>query len=217
MVASVVVLGSMMAGCTIHLGAQHSAAPPASPSASFTPTPTPSIERTATQDPEVPSVPTALLIPAAGINTFAPISEYTNAQLGPDNTVDPPTLFAISWWSGGGRPGTDEINTPRTQATALSDIYTTFLYGHSWTDPAIFNEIKSLVAGDIITLQTSSGTFTYVVQELVVVPKGDFQSNSLIDYDLAGKLVIATCYRPVNYNPNKETVNNVAVIAQQVS
>ena len=168
----------------------------------------------------VPSVPTGLYVPTAGIGTSdgkpLPINEYTDAQVAAaGGVVDPPTLQEIDWWSGGGRPGATPTNTPATNPNKMN--YTTIIYGHTWRDsnPAVFNNVRTLQPGAVITLTTTSGTFYYKVQQVVVVPKGDFANEPAIQIDQPGRLVLASCYRPPGYNPNKATVQNVAAIAQE--
>ena len=170
--------------------------------------------------PLVPSVPTGLYVPAAGIGTSdgkpLPVKEYTDAQVAAaGGGVDPPNLREIDWWSGGGRPGANPTNTTVTDPSKMN--YTTIIYGHTWVDkdPGVFNNVRTLQPGAVITLTTTSGTFYYKVQQVVVVPKGNFAGDPVIQIDQPGRLILASCYRPPGYSPLKATDHNVAAIAQQ--
>jgi hypothetical protein len=207
----------LLAGCTaINTPGTQISASPAKPIIIANPSPLTKVTFT----PLVPSVPLGLYVPLAGIGTSdgkpLPITEYTDAQVAAAGGVDPATMMEIDWWSGGGRPGTNLTNTPATNPTKMN--YTTMLFGHTWRpdkERAVFNDIRTLQPGAVITLVTSSGTFYYkVVQQVVVIPKGDFVDDPAMQIDQPGRLVLTSCYRPPGHGPGP-TDHNVAAIAQQ--
>lgn len=146
------------------------------------------------------AAPIHLSVPRIGID--AAISEYTNEMVvKTKGAVEPPTLDTVSWWSGGGTPGTDATNTM-------------YLYGHTWIHPAVFNRIKELVPGDEIFVTTSNGVLRYVVNDQnyqFQVPKPQLPTDPRVTESAAGRLLLIGCWRVTGLE--KTTTSNVVVVA----
>lgn len=144
--------------------------------------------------------PIHLSVPRIGID--AAISGYTNEMvIKTKGTVEPPTLDSVSWWSGGGTPGTDATDT-------------VYLYGHTWINPAVFNRIKELIPGDEIFVTTGNGVLRYVVDDqsyLFQVPKPQFPTDPRVTESVAGRLLLIGCWRVTG--KEKTTTSNVVVVA----
>lgn len=150
------------------------------------------------------SAPLHLSVPRVGID--GDISAYTQAEMDANSGgVEPPTLSAISW----------DVTIPGGQAGSNST-NTVYLYGHSWVEPAVFNNVKDMQPGDEAIVTTANGSLRYVAQQKLTVSKSDFSSNQELTKVVPGRLVITSCYRPVGYDPNSATVQNVVVILQLV-
>lgn len=185
--------------------------------------PTPAV--TATGHPDVtvvhtsavPTVPLSLTVDRLGLDAL-PILEYTDGMVAAEGGVDPDSVWDVVWWSGGGRPGTDIFNTRRVPAGDGQNLnrvlYTTYIYGHSSPNAAIFNDIRTLLPGEEIVVTTSGKTFRYAVQEVITVPKPDMPTDPRTTLDQPGRLLLVSCYRPDGYDPDTATVDNVVVIAQ---
>ncbi|MFS8118792.1 MAG: class F sortase [Microcoleus sp.] len=147
----------------------------------------------------VPAVPLRLSVPRIGLR--AAIEKYTDEMVKRAGGVDPPKLDAVSWWTGGGTPGTDSNNT-------------TYLYGHTWIEPAVFNRIKELVPGDDIFVTTSNGRLRYVVEGSYQVTKPELPNDPRVTAIKPGRLLLLGCWRA----SGKElvTTKNVVVQAQIV-
>lgn len=185
-----------------------SPSPVTPPSATATPSPTvtPTPSETAPPPPAEPwSFQGAQFdIPCVGIS--GPVTEYTEAML-VDGAVEPATMDMIAWYSGipGGILSEAATNT-------------NYVYGHSWTQPAIFNDVRKMTPGCEVIITTGNGeTLTYVMTEPTFpVLKSDLPYDPRINEVKAGRLVLVSCYRPDGYDPNSGTVENVVAILQLV-
>ena len=149
----------------------------------------------------VASAPLRLRVPAIGVD--GAVSEYTQAMIDARDGFDPVTLDTIAWDTTipGGIAGTDAVNT-------------VYLYGHSWVDPAVFNGLKDLGAGAVAAVDTAEGTLCYVAQKTLTLDKAAYKTNDELTKIVAGRLVLVSCYRPVGYDPDAATVQNIVVILQ---
>ena len=166
-------------------------APPASPS------PTPLIG-------DVPMAPPKrLALPAAGID--GPVEEYTAAEAEAEGGVNPAALDTISWYSGipNPMPGSDAANT-------------VYIFGHSWIEPAVFNGLKALHAGDRATLTTTAGELVYEVDEIITMAKPDFTQDARVTAVVPGRLALVTCYRPPGWDPSSHAPDNTVVFLHLV-
>jgi hypothetical protein len=166
--------------------------------------PTPSAADSALPIPDsviAASAPLRLRVPAIGID--GGVSEYTQAMIDARGGFNPGTLETISWDTTipGGLAGTDAVNT-------------VYLYGHSWVDPAVFNGLKDLPAGAVAAVDTAGGTLCYVAQKTLTLDKAAYTTSDELTQIVAGRLVLASCYRPVGYDPGSATVQNIVVILQ---
>jgi sortase (surface protein transpeptidase) len=141
--------------------------------------------------------PLRLQIPAIGLT--ATITAYTSAQVAAaGGAVKPPTLFAVSWWTGGGDPG------PTTRNTV-------YLYGHTWKEPAVFNRIKELRSGALVVVTTTVGRLVYVVDGSFTVSKPDLVTNQRVTEAIPGRLLLIGCYRATGHEAH--TTANIVVSA----
>lgn len=147
------------------------------------------------------SAPLRLQVPVIGLD--GAVSEYTQAMIDNRGGYEPPELSSISWDTTilGGLAGTDSMNT-------------LYLYGHSWTEPAVFNGLKDLHVGDVASISTANGKLCYVAQKTLKLNKSEYKSNEELTNSISNRLVLVSCYRPVGYDPNSATVQNVVVILQ---
>ena len=182
--------------------------------------PTPTVTPLATNPTESPT--SAVMTPwtfssahlsAPSIGLEGEISEYVFKV--PDEDIDPPTDQTISWDST--IPGgTFSRNTANT----------VYLYGHSWLNPelypgvppAIFNNLRKLEPGATLQITTPTETLTYVMQDpYFTVLKPDLVSDPRLKQATPGRLVLISCYRPDDYDPNSRTVENVVAVFQLVA
>ncbi len=169
--------------------------PSAPPAAS--PSPTPLIG-------DVPMAPpTRLVLPAAGID--GPVEEYTAAEAEAEGGVNPAALDTISWYSGipNPMPGSDAANT-------------VYIFGHSWIEPAVFNGLKALHAGDRATITTTAGELVYEVDEIITMAKPDFTQDARVTAVVPGRLALVTCYRPPGWDPSSHAPDNTVVFLHLV-
>lgn len=152
---------------------------------------------------EPPSVlaapPTRLQIPSVGIDAESEV--YTNEMVAESGGVNPTASDIVSWWSGGGMPGDDADNT-------------VYIYGHTWTGPAVFNTLKQVENGAPIAITTSNGDVTYMVQDKFTVAKPDLSADPRVNEVMPGRLVLIACWRETGNEPT--TTHNLVVVAQIV-
>lgn len=145
------------------------------------------------------SAPLRLRVPAIGLD--GPVSEYTQQMIDRLGGFDPPELTTISWDTtiAGGLAGTDSSNT-------------VYLYGHSWVDDAVFNRLKDMVPGDVASIDTAEGRLCYVQQKSLKLDKAEYKNNDELTDAIPNRLVLVSCYRPVGYDPNQATVQNIVSV-----
>lgn len=149
------------------------------------------------------SAPENLSIEAVGIE--APVTAYTDADVAAnDGWVDPPEIDAVSWWAGGGTPGSAATNT-------------VYLYGHVSHLDAVFNRLRDTQVGETVTLTTATGTLEYaVVEVLEPIAKEDLPSDARVTAAVPGRLVLIGCYRGPDQGA-RPTTHNTVVLAQLVA
>ena len=141
-----------------------------------------------------------LLVEAPGIGLTARVSPYTAADVRRNGgVVKPPTLCDVSWWTGGGMPGTAAQNT-------------VYLYGHTWKEPAVFNRLKDLELGNEVYVTTARGRLRYVVEGSFTVPKPGLPTNKAVVAAVPGRLVLIGCYRETGHEDH--TTRNIVITAQ---
>ncbi|MFF2045496.1 class F sortase [Kitasatospora sp. NPDC058170] len=147
------------------------AAAPATASAPAAPVPTPQAFAA--------SVPTRLLIPAAGVD--APV---TGLGLNADGTVEVPSADRagdVGWYRNGPTPG-------ETGPSVLIGHYDT---AHG---PAVFHAMPKLKAGDAIQVRRADGsTVSFRVRTLLQAPKNDFPTETVYGDTKAPELHLITC------------------------
>ncbi len=143
-----------------------------------------------------------LRVSAPSIGLDHAVTPYTDADVAAHGgAVEPPTLFTVSWWTGGGAPGTAAANT-------------VYLFGHTWKEPAVFNRLKELVPGATIEVTMADGSVRYVVDGWFVVSKSAFDTDHRVREAVAGRLLLVGCYRATGSEAT--TTANIVVTAHLV-
>jgi LPXTG-site transpeptidase (sortase) family protein len=124
-------------------------------------------------------VPARLVIPAIGVNAGV-VALGKNA----DGTAQVPsgTTFA-GWYDLGPRPG---------------DIGPAVILGHvdSYSGPAVFYRLKSLLPGDIVIVESGGQTLKFEVSRLVTYAKDQFPSSAVFGPTPDAELRLITCAGP---------------------
>jgi LPXTG-site transpeptidase (sortase) family protein len=88
-----------------------------------------------------------------------------------------------------------------------------YFFGHSGgTKPSVFNDLGKLKPGDTADVQTQYGIITYVVDEVLDIPKADYPYSEKIWEQVAGKLVLVSCDQSGPNYANGHAVNNLVAI-----
>ena len=144
-----------------------------------------------------PSAPRVLEAPSIGL--AAKVTPYTPEQVAEQGgAVDPSSLWAVAWWTGGGTPGSHADNT-------------VYLYGHTWKEPAVFNRIKELEPGEPVFVTTRTGRLRYVVDDVFTVDKVALTDHPTVVERRPGRLLLLGCYRETGRE--ERTTRNVVVVA----
>lgn len=172
---------------------------PAAATATVAPAPPQSSRPAREARAQVPeSSPVLLEAPAIGLRaTVTPWSEQQVAAHG--GAVTPSSLWEVAWWTGGGTPGSHATNT-------------VYLYGHTWTAPAVFNRVKELSRGDVVVVTTRAGRLVYVVERSFTVAKAELDDHPLVREAHPGRLLLIGCFRETGRE--EHTTRNVVVVAQ---
>jgi LPXTG-site transpeptidase (sortase) family protein len=153
--------------------------------------------------PDIASQPTHLSIAVIGVD--ADVVPYTAADAkqgwdgltgrpcyedGVITCVDPPSMELVYWQVGGldgvfygDMPGRDSLGT-------------VYLHGHAG-DPAkrpVFNNLPDLKPGDTAEVSTAYGVFTYTVEKVRNIPKGDYPNDPEMLEQAPGRLALVTCF-----------------------
>jgi sortase (surface protein transpeptidase) len=143
------------------------------------------------------SAPTVLEAPSIALR--AAVTPYTAAEVAASGgVVEPATLWTVSWWTGGGTPGSHADNT-------------VYLYGHTWREPAVFNRIKELEPGESVFVATRTGRLRYVVDQVFTVGKAEVGDHPTVVARSPGRLLLLGCYRETGRE--ERTTRNVVVVA----
>lgn len=136
-------------------------------------------------------------ISAEAIGLNAPVYTMTSADINADGNADPEFFDAVAWDSEvGSAPGTDATNT-------------SYLYGHTSYGEAVFNHLKELELGDVVTITTCNGTLQYEVEDVYTILKPDLTSDARFIEAQPGRVNVVTCYRPRGDEP--VTTDNIVV------
>jgi LPXTG-site transpeptidase (sortase) family protein len=139
------------------------------------------------------------VLEAPDIKLKADVTPYTPEEVEANaGAVKPSSLWQVAWWTGGGTPGSHADNT-------------VYLYGHTWKEPAVFNDIKYLEKGDAVYVTTRTGRLRYVVDGSFTVPKTDLTKTPTVAAAIPGRLLLLGCYRETGRE--ETTTRNVVVIA----
>ena len=147
------------------------------------------------------SAPLRLRVPSIGID--GAVFEYTQTMIDELGGFDPPELTTISWDTTipGGLAGTDATNT-------------LYLYGHSSVNEAVFNGLQDVPSGAVASIDTANGRLCYVEQKALKLAKAEYKYNDELTDAIPNRLVLVSCYRPVGYDPNAATVQNIVLVLQ---
>jgi hypothetical protein len=147
------------------------------------------------------SAPLRLRVPSIGID--GAVSKYTQTMIDELGGFDPPELTTISWDTtiAGGLAGTDATNT-------------LYLYGHSSVNDAVFNDLQDVASGAVASVDTANGRLCYVEQKSLKLAKAEYKYNDELTDAIPNRLVLVSCYRPVGYDPNAATVQNIVLVLQ---
>lgn len=164
-------------------------------------TPAPPLDVNAADVQIAASAPLRLRVPS--IDLDGDVSEYTQDMIDERGGYDPQQLSTISWDTtiSGGAAGTDSTNT-------------VYLYGHSAVGTAVFNELKDMAPGAVASIDTANGRLCYVEQKALQLKKSEYKTNDELTNAIPNRLVLVSCYRPVGYDPNEATVQNIVVVMQ---
>ena len=202
----VALIGSITVGA-FHTPAETTAAPPSPARSAVLP---PETSRPSSSPPTV-DVPPATTPAAASVEPTDPVSSEPGSsqpaaappvrlaidaadidvailQLTPSEeeratqSIVPPFTDDGYWLSSYGTPGDGSTNT-------------TYIAGHSWEGrEAPFNRLSTLAApGDTITLDTITGTLTYVIDTITTHDKETLKTSDIWDV-IPNQLVIISCY-----------------------
>ncbi|SDP33069.1 Sortase family protein [Klenkia soli] len=176
----VLAVGAVLALSACAGTAEPAAAPP--PSSAATPSPgpataVPTSALTPVLDPASVPAPTAVSIPALGVQ-----QDLIGLGVADDGTAEVPADFDdVGWFTPGGRPG---ARGP------------TVLMGHvdSTTGPAVFYALRDLAPGDTVELTTADGsTPTYTVTGTEQVAKDTFPTAAVFGATTDDVLRLITC------------------------
>lgn len=142
-------------------------------------------------------------ITAETIGLNVPVYTMTARDINTDGDVDPEFFDAVAWDSEvGSAPGSDAMNT-------------TYLYGHTSYREAVFNHLKQLATGDIVTIATCNGTLRYEVEDTYTVPKPQLSSDARFIQAVPGRVNVVACYRP--RGDELSTTDNIVVQLRPLS
>ena len=122
-----------------------------------------------------------LTLEAAGIDVAILALTPTDDELA-TQTIVPPFTDDGYWLSSYGQPGQGSSNT-------------TYITGHSWEGrEAPFNRLSTHAApGDLITVETATGTLAYVVDSVATYNKDTLKDSEIWNI-VPQQLVIISCY-----------------------
>ena len=123
--------------------------------------------------------PTRLLIPAIGVDTsvVALGKNHDGSAQVPSGTT------YSSWYDLGPKPG---------------QLGPAVILGHvdSYTGPGVFFRLRSLLPGDVITVQSGPKEFTFEVSRLLTYPKAHFDTAAVFGPTPDAELRLITCGGP---------------------
>jgi hypothetical protein len=138
----------------------------------------------------------------------------------PKGEVLPRNLAAIACWTGGGLPGSNPDNTPPRQTPSdpkqpVAPRFTSYCYGHSWINDAVFNLLRTLTPGTNVILQVTTENgyiYAYQLTDSFHVRKGLLGNDPRVTDDVVNRMVTVSCYRPDGYPAGNATVDNIVGI-----
>lgn len=130
--------------------------------------------------------PVQVIIPAIDVD-----SPLVNLGLNADGTLEVPNDYEkAGWFTGGNYPG-DPTGPPGLLAGHVDD----------YTGPAVFFELKSLVAGDEVHVVRADNTVAvFVVTATAQFPKNEFPAEQVYAPVAGSEIVLITCTGEFNEN-----------------
>lgn len=130
--------------------------------------------------------PVQVIIPAIDVD-----SPLVNLGLNADGTLEVPNDYEkAGWFTGGNYPG-DPTGPPGLLAGHVDD----------YTGPAVFFELKSLVAGDEVHIVRADNTVAvFVVTATEQFPKNEFPAEQVYAPVAGSEIVLITCTGEFNEN-----------------
>jgi sortase (surface protein transpeptidase) len=127
--------------------------------------------------PVLSAVPTALSIPALGLNAVVQVMAASECPV-----LNPPTVDQAYWVGCRSAPGTDSDGT-------------VFIIGHAVAGrQGVFARLQQLTVDNDVLVTTPSGTLTYRVERTVNYAKfGEVQDSPEVMEKVPGRLVLVTC------------------------
>ncbi len=142
------------------------------------------------------AIPTAVSIPAIGLNDALRVIPAGGCPV-----IDPPTLTDVFWVGCRAKPGTDSDGT-------------TVLTGHAVAGGSgVFNELGDLRNGDAVYITTPRGRLEYRVATQRLYRRNAIALSSQMTTRMPGHLLLVTCY----LDDGRLTGDNLVVEAHLVS
>jgi hypothetical protein len=173
-----------------------------------------------TPDPGVPGDPVNLSIPAIGVN--APIVEFTvaDAMTGTDpfgnscyqdgtiTCINPPRMDLV-YQQIGGQDGVLYGDDPGMTSQGM-----VYLFGHAGarSGAAVFDNLAQLQPGDTAEVTTTNGILTYVVAEVLNIPKEEYATTDKVLNQVPGRLLLVSCDQNGPAYASGYAYNNVIAI-----
>lgn len=130
--------------------------------------------------------PVQVLIPAIDVD-----SPLVNLGLNADGTLEVPNDYEkAGWFTGGNYPG-DPTGPPGLLAGHVDD----------YTGPAVFYDLKNLVAGDeVLVVRADNTVAVFVVTATAQYPKNEFPADQVYAPVPGSEIVLVTCTGEFNEN-----------------
>jgi sortase (surface protein transpeptidase) len=139
--------------------------------------------------------PTRVLIPAIGVN-----SSVVPLGRNPNGTAQVPSnVWTTGWYEPGPKPG---------------QVGPAVILGHvdSKSGPGVFYRLRSLLPGDIVTVQSGSKTLRFEVSRLLTYAKNQFPTEAVFGPTPDAELRLITCTGAFDYSTG-HYLDNLVVFA----
>ncbi|MDR1806575.1 MAG: class F sortase [Propionibacteriaceae bacterium] len=122
--------------------------------------------------------------------------------------VNPPSMSTVSQQIGG-VAGVSFGDNP-----GLDSQGTVYFFGHAGarTGAAVFDYLSSLKPGDTAEVTTANGILTYVVDEVINMPKSDYATSAIASDQVPGRLLLISCDQNGPAYANGYATNNIIAV-----